>query len=297
MKNKSSGKSYLLIIIILTAALTIGSCAVFAAATNTRPEDTYTDSSYTVNSIYAEIFPWNMVAESASPALGYIKSDERFSAEMLDSFAQNTLINSCLYNVIPHSAINSESFAEKIMCSDRSFNLWMKDHPFTAENGDEYSAGFIGYSSEYDIVFSAYCVRVSAISAENKWIECSDYEITDLLAFKFEDSSADIYSFADSEIIVSEYETSDEYSSDIESGAVTGMLAHSGEYIKMILQTSGFESKVQEFLPIYLEHLSPEYITAYKNGELILFSVNEVPVKLYLLYDTGTDSYCGWIRE
>ena len=297
-------KHYAPIVILLTLLLIALSAASFLFSVGFMPEKSELDSTYTVKRIFADRFPWDSdnMANSAK-ALGFVNDDTTYDEEMLNDFARRALTGSTPQNFAPHKAISEKSFADSVYISRGDFMLWLKDYRFTTEDGQGYTAGFKGFSGNYEMLFSAYCVRNDAVSEENAWRECSDSEYTELLGITR--IGTNVYSEGgdiENEGIL--YEGTDQndiyYNFDGEyiSIKANSIAQRGGEYAYNVLTLSGFENINESYFAMYGEAIIKGEARAYINGELMLISIEDKRLStLHLFYDLGTESFCGWIRE
>ncbi len=290
MKSTKNRSYSLTVTLLVTALLTAFTAVSFALAATNAPSDSVmkTDSQM---STHVVIWPWNILDESASsPALELIKDTEIMNKDILNSFAKNLLISSS-HSTVPYSAIESTDFSDEIMITEEDFYIWMKDRVVKAYNNEEFITGFFGFSGEYNLSFSAYCIRRAALSESDVWTEYTKDEIIDL--------------FTNSERSKVHY--TDPYVSDLEEyinidGSIyvaeSTMINMTISYIYRIMALSGFESASDDFLPGFADAVNVGGLRAYKNGDLLmLYFYDTVPFNLYLFYDLGTETYCGWARN
>jgi len=204
----------------------------------------------------------------------------------------------------PRKSNKAQSFADAIMISRDDFQLWLKDYRFTTGGGQTYTCGFAGYSGNYEMLFSAYCVRNGATDSRGAWRECDPVEYAELLGIESRDNG--------NHNIYSGEANAEEISPDIESGNmryysfgdkiimtyVDSIAQKATEYAYSLLDHSGFESLDEIYYSMYVEAIMDGSARAYINGELMLISIDEdLPTVIHLFYDLGTENFCGWIRE
>ncbi|MBQ4054109.1 MAG: hypothetical protein IJD17_00220 [Clostridia bacterium] len=292
MKTKQS-RNYSFVIPLFCLLLTLFSAASFALAARSVPEASNVKADRVISNTHSELWPWSMLKESDSTlALDLIKDEGVLSKESINKFVKNTLLSSS-HSTVPNSAIDATDFSAEMMITENDFYLWIKDKTITAYDNSEFVTGFFGFSGEYDICFSAYCIRKSALSEENVWSECTDEEIVEFLTYE---DTADVY-----------YDSPSEVQEDAEAYIRTDdgvypvkltLIDITVSYIDRIVTLSGFEGISNEVITSFADTVSRSSLKAYRNGELLMLYFDDIEeFKLYLFYDLGTQTYCGWIRN
>ena len=292
MKEDSKGGFSLLVVIFVILLLSAITAAAFLFTAD-RPASDSTLSRDTVSNTHAIIWPWSILEEkSSSPALELINDDEILSKNSINSFAKNMLLSSS-HCTVPNSAIDTADFSSETMITEEDFHIWIKDKTITAYDNSEYVTGFFGFSGEYDVCFSAYCIRKSALSEEDVWTECTDDEIIELFT---KQEGENVYYDAPTEA-EAEAEAFIKVNENVYPISLT-FIDITLAYVDRIISLSGFESIGSDIISEFADAFNTNELRAYKNGELMMLYLNTIDqFKLYLFYDLGTQTYCGWIRN
>ncbi|MBQ3100074.1 MAG: hypothetical protein IJC50_03705 [Clostridia bacterium] len=292
MKEDSKGGFSLLVVIFVILLLSAITAAAFLFTAD-RPASDSTLSRDTVSNTHAIIWPWSILEEkSSSPALELINDDEILSKNSINSFAKNMLLSSS-HSTVPNSAIDTADFSSETMITEEDFHIWIKDKTITAYDNSEYVTGFFGFSGEYDVCFSAYCIRKSALSEEDVWTECTDDEIIELFT---KQEGENVYYDAPTEA-EAEAEAFIKVNENVYPISLT-FIDITLAYVDRIISLSGFESIGSDIISEFADAFNTNELRAYKNGELMMLYLNTIDqFKLYLFYDLGTQTYCGWIRN
>ena len=292
MKEDSKGGFSLLVVIFVILLLSAITAAAFLFTAD-RPASDSTLSRDTVSNTHAIIWPWSILEEkSSSPALELINDDEILSKNSINSFAKNMLLSSS-HSTVPNSAIDTADFSSETMITEEDFHIWIKDKTITAYDNSEYVTGFFGFSGEYDVCFSAYCIRKSALSEEDVWTECTDDEIIELFT---KQEGENVYYDAPTEA-EAEAEAFIKVNENVYPISLT-FIDITLAYVDRNISLSGFESIGSDIISEFADAFNTNELRAYKNGELMMLYLNTIDqFKLYLFYDLGTQTYCGWIRN
>ena len=287
--------NYTFVVLLLCVLLILISAASFTLTAASLPKESSIPTDHTIVNTHSELWPWNELNEKASsPVLELIKDPAVVNKNSINSFAKQLLL-SFTHSNIPHSAIDATDFSDKAMITEDDFHIWIKDQAITASNNEEYVIGLYGFVGEYNVAHSVYCIRKSALSEDGVW---SDFTKEDMIAYLEE--SGDTVIYADTPTEPAEGEDNDRYlAGDGEIYTIGYSLLNTTiDYVYSIMINSGFESNIDEFLPEFDEAMSKLDVKAYKNGDLlIIYFYNTFPFKLHILYDMGTESFCGWVRQ
>lgn len=279
------------IAVFLTLLTVIMSAAAFFIASQSVCGGSTVTIDRTVVNTHSELWPWSTLNERDSvPVLELIDDPSVINEEVINSFVKRILISSS-HSITPHSAIDAADFSDDIMITTDDFHIWMKDHTIEASNGEEFVTGFYGFTGEYNIAHSVYCIRKNALSKDGVWTEFTKDEIIAHL----EDSGQTVI-YTDTPEIESDVEYIRDYGEIYTMGY--SLLDRAVDYIYGIMLNTGFESSIDEFLPDFDDAVSKLDFKSRRNGDLLVISFYDtIPFKLHVFYDLGTDTFCGWTRE
>ncbi len=288
-------RNYSFVILLLTILLTLLSAVTFAVTATTVHERSSIPAESTTVNTHSELWPWSTLNErTSSPVLELIDDPSIINKDVINVFVKRLLLSSS-HSTVPHSAIDGTDFSDKIMITEDDFHIWMKDHIIKASNKEEFIIGFYGFTGEYNVAHSVYCIRKNALSKDGVWTE---FTKDDMIAYL--ERSGETVIYADTPEISAESETDVEYIRDYGEIYTMGysFLDRAVDYIYGIMLNSGFESVVDEFLPDFDDAVSKLNFKGCKNGDLLVISFYDtIPFKLHIFYDMKTETFCGWTRE